>query len=381
MPSPTARRRRSRPFHESGHEVSACGSRRRASSRLRPPQNDGQVTLVFRDAALELAEIAARPGTAHERAQALLDELQLRLPFDGARMALAEPDGSGYTSLASTDLDGSSLRYLSGPRMAHDIDLTGANRDRPPLSLSDLPYAAQDLQTWAECLLPAGFHEALFVALFEDGGRHVGFMTVLFRRADPPSPALRRELTRLVPHVASGIDPVRSLAASTVIVRDAGAGVVILPGDAVAPLPGLPDHCLLASDSLLVGAARDVIAEGRTFATFLWRGGTGRALHDLVRVTVLAGESDLKAVACGALILSSPNDLRGLTARELEVLGHVIEGCSNLEIARALVVSPRTIATHLEHILVKLDATSRALAAVRAERAGLYVPVAGIRAG
>lgn len=98
-------------------------------------------------------------------------------------------------------------------------------------------------------------------------------------------------------------------------------------------------------------------------------------------MTVLAGESDLKAVACGALILSSPNDLRGLTARELEVLGHVIEGCSNLEIARALVVSPRTIATHLEHILVKLDATSRALAAVRAERAGLYVPVAGIRAG
>lgn len=39
---------------------------------------------MFRDAALELAEIAARPGTAHERAQALLDELQLRLPFDGA---------------------------------------------------------------------------------------------------------------------------------------------------------------------------------------------------------------------------------------------------------------------------------------------------------
>ncbi|WP_285135871.1 LuxR C-terminal-related transcriptional regulator [Microbacterium sp. lyk4-40-TSB-66] len=335
---------------------------------------------MFRDAALELAEIAARPGTAHERAQALLDELQLRLPFDGAWMALAEPDGSGYTPLASTDLDGSSLRYLSGPRMAHDIDRTGANRDRPPISLSDLPYAAQDLQTWAECLLPAGFHEALSVALFEDGGRHVGFMTVLFRHADPPSSSLRRELTRLVPQLATGIDPVRSLAASTVIVRDAEAGVVILPGDAVAPLPGLPDHSLLAPGSLLVSTARDVISEGRTYATFLWRCGTRRALDDLVRVTVLAGESDLEAVACGALILSSPRDLRGLTTREFEVLGHVIEGCSNLEIARALVVSPRTIAAHLEHILAKLDASSRACAAVRAERAGLYVPAVGTRA-
>ncbi|WP_220456264.1 response regulator transcription factor [Curtobacterium sp. ME26] len=57
------------------------------------------------------------------------------------------------------------------------------------------------------------------------------------------------------------------------------------------------------------------------------------------------------------------------------MLGHLVEGCSNLEIARALAVAPRTVAAHVEHILFKLDATSRTLAAVRAERAGLYVPV------
>jgi len=52
----------------------------------------------------------------------------------------------------------------------------------------------------------------------------------------------------------------------------------------------------------------------------------------------------------------------------------VIEGFANQEIARVLVVAPRTVATHLEHILVKLGAPSRTLAAVRAERSGLYVP-------
>jgi DNA-binding NarL/FixJ family response regulator len=56
------------------------------------------------------------------------------------------------------------------------------------------------------------------------------------------------------------------------------------------------------------------------------------------------------------------------------VLGLLIEGCSNQQIARALVVAPRTVAAHLEHILAKLDAPSRTLAAVRAEREGLYVP-------
>ena len=56
------------------------------------------------------------------------------------------------------------------------------------------------------------------------------------------------------------------------------------------------------------------------------------------------------------------------------MLGLLVEECSNQEIARALVVAPRTVAAHLEHVLVKLDAPSRTLAAVRAERDGLYVP-------
>jgi DNA-binding NarL/FixJ family response regulator len=57
------------------------------------------------------------------------------------------------------------------------------------------------------------------------------------------------------------------------------------------------------------------------------------------------------------------------------VLGLLVDGCSNQQIARALVVAPRTVAAHLEHILVKLDAPTRTLAAVRAEREGLYVPL------
>ena len=323
----------------------------------------------------QLAEIAARPGPVHERAQAMLDELHHHIPFDGAWMALAEPDGAGYTSLASTDLDGPSLRYLSGPQMAHDIELSGADRDGPPTSLSDLPSSARDLRTWAECLVPAGFHEALSVALFESGGRHVGFMTLLFRRADPPDRALRRRLARLVPRVAAGIDPLRSIAASAVFVDGAIAGAVLLPDHGVARLPGLSDDPLLAPGSDLVGTARDALEDGGNYASFLWPRGARQAPDEYVRVTVLVCESDLEAVACGIVVISRAPHLHGLTPRELDVLGHVIEGCSNVEIARALVVSPRTIAAHIEHILFKLDATSRALAAVRAERAGLYVPV------
>lgn len=294
---------------------------------------------MTRTADLKLAAIAASPGPVHERAQALLAELHDHVPFDGAWMALAEPGGTGYTSLASTDLEASSVRYLSGPQMASDIELTGADHERPPTSLSDVPWSPDDLQTWAECLLPAGFHETLSAALFEDGGRHVGFITVLFQSKDPPSQAVRRQLARVLPRLAAGIDPVRALGAAAALISGARAGVVLLPGDGVDRLPGLCDDELLAAGSALVAAARDAISEGANYVSFLWPRGS----------------------------------------RELEVLGHLVEGCSNLEIARALGVAPRTVAAHLEHILCKLDAPSRTLAAVRAARAGLYVPLA--RAG
>lgn len=330
---------------------------------------------MTRTAALQIAEIAARPGPVHERAQAMLDELHHHIPFDGAWMALAEPRGTGYSSLASTDLEASSVRYLSGPQMAHDIELTGADRDRPATSLSDLRYSSKDLRTWAECLLPAGFHETLSAALFEDGGRHVGFVTVLFESSDPPSPAVRRDLADVLPGLASGIDPVRMLGAAAGLVGGAWAGAVLLPEEGVVGLPGLSDDELLQSGSALVTAAREVISDGATHTSFLWPHAPEDGQDGFVRVTVLACARGLETVATGVVVLSPATGLRGLTRRELEVLGHLVEGCSNHEIARALAVAPRTVAAHVEHILVKLDATSRTLAAVRAERAGLYLPL------
>jgi len=47
-----------------------------------------------------------------------------------------------------------------------------------------------------------------------------------------------------------------------------------------------------------------------------------------------------------------------LTAREVEVLGLLARGHPNREIARRLVVTPRTVATHIEHIYAKLDVSS-----------------------
>jgi DNA-binding CsgD family transcriptional regulator len=329
--------------------------------------------------ALLLAETAASGGTPSERAQPLLEVLRRAVPFDAAFLAFADPLGDGYHSVASVDLDSRAVQFLSGPQVAQDIEATGTDRVRPPLGPSDLPYSAEELPTWAECLIPAGLHEGLGVALFAPGGRHVGHLAVLSGSRQPPSPSTRRRLGRLAPLVAHGIDPMRSLLAATRLVRGATAGVLLCADGGCQALPGLPADALLGPDSPVVAAARDRIGERHVCSSFLWPVGGAHAPGGHVRVTVLAAPEDAPQGLVGVTLLSPATDLQGLTPRELEVLGLLVEGCSNQEIARALVVAPRTVATHLEHVLVKLGAPTRTLAAVLAERDGLYVPA--LRAG
>jgi DNA-binding CsgD family transcriptional regulator/Flp pilus assembly protein TadD len=61
----------------------------------------------------------------------------------------------------------------------------------------------------------------------------------------------------------------------------------------------------------------------------------------------------------------------GLTEREVEVLRLVAEGKSNPEIARVLVLSPKTVERHVSNIFTKLDVSSRTAAAAYAHEHGL----------
>jgi DNA-binding NarL/FixJ family response regulator len=61
----------------------------------------------------------------------------------------------------------------------------------------------------------------------------------------------------------------------------------------------------------------------------------------------------------------------GLTRREREVLALLAAGRSSKQIAHELVISPRTLGTHMQHILRKLGIHNRAQAVAIANRAGL----------
>jgi DNA-binding NarL/FixJ family response regulator len=95
-----------------------------------------------------------------------------------------------------------------------------------------------------------------------------------------------------------------------------------------------------------------------------------------VRAEVRAGRLDGDAVnavlsAAGHRVRRRAGRPGGLTPREVEVLVLLARGRSNPEIAAQLIVSRKTVGSHIEHIYTKLGVSSRTEAALFAMRHGL----------
>jgi DNA-binding CsgD family transcriptional regulator len=324
----------------------------------------------------ELTEVAASADTLPRRAEQLLAVLRRVVPFESAWLALADLHHPVYTTLARADLTGSIVAFLESPAHIRDVEVTSSHRASAPITPADLPYPVEELPTWADQLVPAGYRDSMAVSLFAPDRRQVGYLALLTDGERSPLPQMRPVLARVTAALAYAIDPLRSLTAAVGLVQGALGAVVLHADGEIALLPGLDGHALLAVGSPALAAAREHLPAGRTYTSFLWPLGGRLAPHGHLRITAMAPSADLPLHLTGLVVASPPGDLRGLTPRELEVLGLLVEGASNAAIARVLVVAPRTVAAHLEHILVKLAAPSRNLAAVRAQRAGLFVPPA-----
>jgi two-component system nitrate/nitrite response regulator NarL len=73
-------------------------------------------------------------------------------------------------------------------------------------------------------------------------------------------------------------------------------------------------------------------------------------------------------------LAAAPSAAPALTNREREVLRLLARGLNQAEIAQALSISDKTVATHIQHILEKLGVHSRAQAVAVAHRDGLIEP-------
>jgi DNA-binding NarL/FixJ family response regulator len=119
---------------------------------------------------------------------------------------------------------------------------------------------------------------------------------------------------------------------------------------------------------------------------FLLKDATADDLVTAVRI-IAAGEALLAPTVTRRLIEEfarqprrdrpRPDQLAGLTARELEVARLIARGLSNGEIADTLVLAEQTVKTHVGRILAKLNLRDRAQVVVAAYESGLITPGEG----
>jgi non-specific serine/threonine protein kinase len=147
------------------------------------------------------------------------------------------------------------------------------------------------------------------------------------------------------------------------VLLGAAAGLSQTVGSATMAVPNL----LVYHDECARQARRTLGVEG--FDEEVWR---GEAMTFENAVAYALDERHRAA--------SLPHADTGLTKRERQVAGVVAEGLTNKAIAAQLVISQRTAQGHVEHVLTKLDVTSRAQIAAwvveheETERAGSTSP-------
>lgn len=142
------------------------------------------------------------------------------------------------------------------------------------------------------------------------------------------------------------------------------------------PLPPLPGN-LPARPTSFIGRERELEEVQRLFATtrLLTLSGVGGVGKTRLALEVAAG---LLARLPPSTAFLHPHSYptgsgeeAGLTLREREVVALIARGDTNNQIARKLLIAPRTAETHIEHILGKLGFHSRAQVVAWAVRRGL----------
>ena len=123
---------------------------------------------------------------------------------------------------------------------------------------------------------------------------------------------------------------------------------------------GLTAASLTPSDRLL--AAADVyhaMTEPRPYRPALDGASAARQLRAEVRDGRLDGDAaDAVLRAAGHRAPARRSWPAGLTTREVEVLGLVARGRTNRQIAQHLVVSPKTVSNHVEHVYTKIGVSA-----------------------
>jgi DNA-binding CsgD family transcriptional regulator len=290
------------------------------------------------------------------------------IPADAATLVGVDPATGEHLQFA-----GIGYPAAISNRLAEQFTRTPWHRK---ILTGDLPESISDeagqsfRQGWfyAEHVKPAGYRDAMTGAL-RHRGRYVGLVNLSTCRAGVFDTDCRRLLAAVMPALAALTDRLAWAEDASGAAADAFSslvtdGAVVDMPDRVRP-PMLDD-----------AAFRHLLTEFARWTghrlSLLWPIG-----RDWYRVHL--SHQHLAGFRPAVLVDAHPAALpHGLSPRELDVVTRAAMGQSNQTIAQGLFLSPRTVHSHIEHILRKTGAISRAEVAAMAVRDDLVSFTAGM---
>ncbi|GIF00855.1 LuxR C-terminal-related transcriptional regulator [Paractinoplanes rishiriensis] len=319
----------------------------------------------------EINRITAGCGSPGELAS-LWDPLREIVPFSAAWLGVLDGRGHRFLTAAALGHDAAARTYIESRGYHSKVESSRVLGDRQPIRLrvGGGPSAFPSPEGLCS---PAGQHDGLGMPLIATDGRPVGLLILLTEATGRLSDPDCQVIGEVAPMITAAIDPMTSILGLAGLVVDAHASAVIGPGGTAQPLPGSPVHPLLVTGCQVIAIASDRLRTHGSPTSFLYPY-LSDDTDDYLRITVIACPPVPSSPFVELVIASPSGDLHGLTRRELEVLGLVINGSTNRQIASTLFITQRTVAAHLEHIRFKLDAPTRTAAAVRSLDHGLYLP-------
>lgn len=348
--------------------VSEHRSPRGAGTALRNPMQIEALLPAM--AAGDPAAAGTMPDSAISRATAAMGVLRELIPWSGyALTAWDAGSGShrhvtlmteGYSPEVQQHMNDAFVETNPAFQLLHTKE-PGAPRWSDLDHDWNLKFART--RTAEEVLIPAGFKEGTTMCLRLPDGRYTGALHVSWARP--------REATDQARHVIEGFRPL--LANACDLLREAHRGIERMGPDAhavlvsregkVSELPGRTAGPLLGEGSAL----RQLLARHVSLLSrrrYLWADEQS-GCH---RIAIMPCRGQLSLVVERAIDWPF-----NLSRRETQILSLIAEGLSNPTIAAQLFISPRTVSTHVEHILEKLGCQSRAQGAAIAVRADLLL--------
>lgn len=321
-------------------------------------------------AATRIGMLTRERDTVSACAQALR-ELAAALPLDAATLLTIDPLTGSHVQVAGIGYPAGVSQALAEEFVSTPWYRNVVRRELPPSISEDEEDAGPRFRHgwfYAERVRPAGFRDGVTGAL-RHRGRLVGLVHLSAESADAYDTDARRLLASVMPALAAFADPVAQAGDLHGLAEEGAASLVTADGF-VLDLPGRERPHVLREDGEF-GPLLDAFTATRgQRLRLLWPAGGGWR-----RVALRRHPAGPGLAADAVLVHETPTELPyGLSPRELEVLTRAATGQTNQAIAQALFLSPRTVHSHVEHLLRKTGCASRAEATSLAVRDGLLRP-------